>query len=51
MNYSYQLHPLVKKDYDEAYEWYEEKQKGLGERFIKEVRKKIDEILVNPEVQ
>jgi plasmid stabilization system protein ParE len=50
MNYSYQLHPLVKKDYDEAYEWYEEKQKGLGERFIKEVRKKIDEILVNPEV-
>lgn len=50
MNYSYKLHPLVQDDYNEAYEWYEDQQKGLGERFVKAVRSKISEILVNPEV-
>jgi len=35
MSYSYKFHPLTKKDYNEAYEWYEDKQKGLGERFLK----------------
>ncbi len=50
MNYGYKLHPLVQDDYNEAYEWYEDQQKGVGERFVKAVRSKIDEILVNPEV-
>jgi hypothetical protein len=45
MSYTYRLHPLTKQDYDEAYEWYEDKQKGLGERFLKAVRKKIEEII------
>jgi plasmid stabilization system protein ParE len=50
MSYIYRLHPLTKQDYDEAYEWYEKKQKGLGERFLKAVRKKIEEIVLQPEV-
>ena len=49
MSYTYRLHPLTKQDYDEAYEWYEDKQKGLGERFLKAVRKKIEEIVLHPE--
>lgn len=50
MNYTYKVHPLVLQDYNEGYEWYEEKQIGLGERFLNEVRRKIAEILKNPEV-
>src|SRR5689334_17026680 len=50
MSYTYQVHPLVEQDFYEGYEWYEDKQKGLGERFIPTVFKKINEILVNPEV-
>jgi plasmid stabilization system protein ParE len=49
MSYTYRLHPLTKQDYDEAYDWYEGKQKGLGERFLKAVRKKIEEIVLHPE--
>jgi len=49
MSYTYYLHPLIKQDYEDAYCWYEEKQKGLGERFIKAVRKKMDEIASQPE--
>ena len=50
MNYSYRLHPLIQQDYDDAYEWYEDKQKGLGERFLKAARKKIEEIALHPGV-
>ena len=49
MNYVCRFHPLVQKDYNEAYEWYEERQAGLGERFLKAVRHKIEEILLHPE--
>ena len=49
MSYTYRLHLLTKQDYDEAYEWYEDKQKGLGERFLKAVRKKIEEIVLHAE--
>ena len=50
MNYTYSLHPLTKQDYYDAYSWYEDKQKGLGERFINAVRKKIEEIVLHPEI-
>ncbi|PZR24971.1 MAG: hypothetical protein DI535_20195 [Citrobacter freundii] len=49
MSFSYDLHPLIRQDYDEGYRWYEEKQKGLGDRFLRSVRKKIGEILERPE--
>ena len=44
------MHPLVMQDYNEAYAWYEDRQKGLGERFLKAVRQKIEEITLHPEV-
>jgi plasmid stabilization system protein ParE len=50
MSYTYRFHPLAKKDYDETYAWYEDKQNGLGERFLKAVRSKIEEIVLYPEV-
>lgn len=49
MNYTYLIHPLVEKDFEEGYIWYEEKQKGLGERFINAVDVTIKHILQNPE--
>jgi hypothetical protein len=45
MSYLLQLHPLVQQDYNEAYKWYEDQQKGLGERFLKAVRGKIEQII------
>lgn len=47
MSYTCLFHLLTQQDYDEA---YEDKQKGLGERFVKAVRKKIEEIILYPEV-
>lgn len=50
MSYALRIHLLTRQDYYEAYHWYEDKQKGLGERFIHAVRKKIEEIVMHPEV-
>jgi plasmid stabilization system protein ParE len=49
MDYTYQLHPSAVEEYSEAYAWYEDKQSGLGERFIKAVRLKIEEVVQHPE--
>ena len=49
MSYTYLLHPLALEDYSEAYAWHEDVQRGLGERFIKAVRLKIEEIVKHPE--
>jgi plasmid stabilization system protein ParE len=49
MSFTYLLHPLAVEDYKEAYAWYEDQQPGLGERFIKAVRYKIEEIIQHPE--
>mgnify|MGYP001092205387 CR=1 FL=1 len=49
MSYTLVLHPLVSEDYDEAYAWYEDQQKGLGERFLKAVRQTTERISVHPE--
>ena len=50
MSYTYYLHSLAVKDFSDGYAWYEDKQAGLGEKFIKAVRNKIDEITLNPEI-
>lgn len=50
MNFIFHVHPLVKQDYDEGYIWYENKQSGLGKRFLQAVREKINEIVLYPEV-
>lgn len=49
MNYTYLLHPLAEHDYVEAYNWYEDRQQGLGERFIESVRVKLQAIADRPE--
>ncbi len=40
--------PDAKKDVKEAARWYNDKKKGLGRRFVKEVRNKISYICKNP---
>ena len=47
--YRYILHEAVKADYDEAYEWYEKKLEGLGERLLSAIHAKLDEIAKSPE--
>jgi hypothetical protein len=34
MNFSYRLHSLVHQDLEEGYRWYEDREEGLGERFL-----------------
>ena len=49
MTYKCEFHSEVENDYNEAYGWYERQKKGLGERFLAFVRKKIDQIAEHPE--
>ncbi len=48
------IHPEVSKDIGGAFEWYEEKQSGLGHRFILETRATIYRLQyfsnLNPEI-
>jgi plasmid stabilization system protein ParE len=37
MNYTLVFHEKVETDLNEAYNWYEDKQEGLGERFLTEL--------------
>jgi hypothetical protein len=39
MIYLLNLHPLIQQDFSEAYIWYEDQQKGLGERFLKAAKR------------
>lgn len=49
MNYRLDFHEDVEGDYLEAYTWYENEKVGLGERFIRMVRIKLEQIANNPE--
>lgn len=40
--------PLAKQDLKDASDWYEFKKKGLGRRFIQEVRSKVSFVCKNP---
>ena len=48
MNYTFRLHPQANEDLANAYAWYEDKQVGLGERFLEKVHNKIGEVLQHP---
>lgn len=50
MAYTYRLHPKADEDYAAAYTWYEDRQEGLGEKFIIAVREKIEAIALQPEI-
>jgi len=44
----FQQLPRAQKEILDAWEWYEDQQPGLGDRFKKELHKKIQYILGNP---
>lgn len=48
MRYHLEFHTNITEEYDEAYEWYEEKSHGLGERFLASVREKLEQIAEHP---
>ena len=48
MNFTLLFHIEANKEFISAYQWYEERQIGLGERFIYEAEKQIDNIISNP---
>ncbi len=50
MPFQHRLHPLAYQDIIEGYAWYEDQQKGLGDKFLLTVEKKITAISSNPEV-
>ncbi len=49
MSYNLMFHPEADKEYLEAYQWYKQQQKGLGERFEKMVEQCLQKIALNPE--
>jgi mRNA-degrading endonuclease RelE of RelBE toxin-antitoxin system len=49
MNYRLDFHEDVETDYLEAYTWYETAREGLGERFLKMAKEKLEQIARNPE--
>lgn len=48
MSYEIVLHPVAEKEYHEAYLWYEEQVKGLGDRFEKAVESRLNQIITKP---
>lgn len=41
MSFRFEFHHTVAKDYNEAYDWYEQQKSGLGERFLSAIRSKL----------
>jgi len=50
IKFSILLSKRAERDLNESFRWYEEKQKGLGSRFIDEVLNRIGIIETNPEL-
>jgi len=48
VGFAYQLHSEAVMEYANAYEWYERRQKGLGEKFIKAVDTRIEQYAITP---
>jgi mRNA-degrading endonuclease RelE of RelBE toxin-antitoxin system len=48
MSYKLEFHNAIAQEYNEAYEWYEERSEGLGERFIASVRQTMEKIGEHP---
>lgn len=48
MKYSYWLHEKIQEDFNEGFDWYEDKVKGLGHEFLNSIEAKISEIVEHP---
>jgi toxin ParE1/3/4 len=42
------LRPKARREFDEAYDWYETRQPGLGDEFTTEIRRVLNEIAADP---
>jgi plasmid stabilization system protein ParE len=42
------FHPAVRDEVDDAHDWYEQRQPGLGRDFLDEVQRVLAEITANP---
>ncbi|MGB6295238.1 MAG: type II toxin-antitoxin system RelE/ParE family toxin [Rivularia sp. (in: cyanobacteria)] len=49
MNYVLVFRPLVRDELDEAYNWYENQQSGLGEDFLDSIDDKLNSICLLPQ--
>ncbi len=48
MAFPYRLNQQAHEEYIEAYEWYEEKQSGLNNRFMESVEKRLQQVSEHP---
>lgn len=48
MLFEIKYHPRVEDDIEQAFDWYESKQAGLGSKFFKELNSYIDALSNNP---
>ncbi len=48
MSYRVVFHPIAESEYQEAYLWYEDQLKGLGNRFEDAVDVRLNQILIRP---
>ena len=42
------FHPLADKEFNDAYQWYEQRLEGLGERFSEAIEHRLDQIVNDP---
>jgi plasmid stabilization system protein ParE len=49
MNYRVELLPRARRELLEAWDWYDDKWSGLGDRFMREIEKKLQQIGKTPE--
>lgn len=49
IDYTLEFHSKIEADYNDAYAWYESQSIGLGEKFLQQVRKKVEEICKHPQ--
>ena len=48
MTYTIELLPKARLELRKAYDWYEERQAGLGAKFVNQVFEKLDFVQANP---
>ena len=48
MSYRYWLHQSIQQDFNEGYEWYEDKKAGLGMEFLTAVEKRLQKLYYIP---
>lgn len=48
MSLPLEFHPLVRDEIDDAHDWYEQRQAGLGGDFLDEVQRVLADISANP---